>query len=210
MLNLRWIGAAAAAVALMASPATAKDETTFQAAPTEDIDEGPGDSVKAELSGGLMWRTEDEIWFELHAGDLEAEHAYTVWWVIFNNPEKCDGGAVALCSGNDLFRVGPDGALFYATGFVSDKDGVANTSAHLRAGDIPDGVPAPIPGEPAGGSDGLTPGNGFDAEVHVIVRRHVQTKNGDVHEQISTLNAGCDGKCTDERFFVFEANPPSN
>ena len=56
-------------------------------------------------AGGAGTLLRDETSVELRAefSGLDANAAYTLWWIIFNNPEECTTGeAPALCGEGDL------------------------------------------------------------------------------------------------------------
>jgi glucose/arabinose dehydrogenase len=66
-----------------------------------------------------LTRTDSGIAFSLQTTGLQAGHAVTIWWMVFN----------------------PDGSLSvqYAAGHVIDEGGAAEFGGHLRVGDT-DGV----------------------------------------------------------------------
>jgi hypothetical protein len=132
------------------------------------------------------------------AVELEAEDAYTMWWVIFNKPEDCSDGE---CGPNDAFLFDKNGerlfteegapqwnfpahaeiefALGRATGSVIDTDGTAEFRAHLPVEDDNEFDFGP----------GLL--NPFTAEVHLVIRTHSQMIPGLLHEQLNTPWGGC-------------------
>ncbi|MGH9672107.1 MAG: hypothetical protein ACRD44_02920, partial [Bryobacteraceae bacterium] len=61
--------------------------------------------------------------------------AYTIWIVIFNQPENCasPGG----CMAPDLANPGVDGSVVYGTGSIVGMDMVANFHGSLSAGAPP-------------------------------------------------------------------------
>jgi hypothetical protein len=73
----------------------------------------------ATVGASTLTRTDSGISFSLTTSGLEAGHAVTVWWMVFN----------------------PDGSLSvqYAAGHVIDEGGVAEFGDHLSVGDT-DGV----------------------------------------------------------------------
>ena len=72
-----------------------------------------------EVGTSTLTRTDSGIAFSLSTTGLEAGHAVTVWWMVFN----------------------PDGpvSVQYAAGHVIDEGGAAEFSGHLSVGDT-DGV----------------------------------------------------------------------
>jgi hypothetical protein len=73
----------------------------------------------APVGTSTLTRTGSGIAFSLSTAGLQAGHAVTVWWMVFN----------------------PDGSLSvqYAAGHVIDEGGAAEFGGHLRVGDT-DGV----------------------------------------------------------------------
>ncbi|WP_297762614.1 hypothetical protein [uncultured Muriicola sp.] len=115
--------------------------------------------------------------------------AYTIWWVIWNNPQDC--ATPGECNEGDFATpVEVEVEVMYAGGHVVGKNGKGNFSAHLKAGDdSPESMNESF-GFPSVG--GLTVGNTFGAEVHVVLRTHGPVVPGLVNEQISTYRGGCD------------------
>jgi hypothetical protein len=116
-------------------------------------------------------------------GMLTPNNVYTVWWVVFNNPAACS----VPCNANDLPNPAVRAAVFYAAGFITGPDGVGNVSGHVEAGVPPEGL-AVVEGT----AKGLEPGNGFGAEIHLVVRTHGAPINGRVDEQISSFEGACE------------------
>ncbi len=113
---------------------------------------------------------------------LDAGSAYTLWWIIFNNPAACDP---AGCAGEDLGTAGVEGSVMNATGRVADATGNATFSAFLPVGFIHTN-PSSLAGRQLFGP-GLQ--NLAGAEIHVVIRSHGPS-TGNI-EQISTLLADC-------------------
>jgi hypothetical protein len=145
-----------------------------------------------------LYRYKQRLEARVATSGLNENSAYTVWWVIFNNPSACVGG----CGGDDLHRPGVNAAVFYAAGFVTAGDGVGtedgtgNVSAWVNAGALPHGVDIDVPGQ-------LEPGNGYGAEVHIVVRTHGTINPGMVHQQIGSFNGGCNPTCANQQAGVF-------
>ena len=108
-------------------------------------------------------RTIDDISMNIDTTDLPIG-AYTVWWVIFNNPAGCSDGE---CGENDVLP--PPGtaeaevSALWATGGIVGPDRGGHFSARLGVGKDA------APGQVLFG-DGVT--NPMGAEVHIIVRYH--------------------------------------
>jgi hypothetical protein len=151
-------------------------------------------------------RSTDAIRMHVSTVDLDPGAAYTVWWVIFNNPENCS----APCNMDDIInpalRAAVQTAVGYAAGHVVSQDGKASFSARLRAGDLSgfgDGLDS-TPPPPLG--PGLL--NPMGAEVHLVIRSHGSQIPGFVDQQIHTFGGGCTiNTCVDKQFSIHM--PPS-
>jgi len=126
-------------------------------------------------------RNKNGITVNFMTTNLIPGHAYTLWWIIWNNPQYC--AVPGECNDPDFGNaeaVGVD--VLFAAGHVADEDGVGTFSGHLRV----DGAKG------AFSSLGLEDGNAFSAEVHLVLRSHGPAIPGMVNEQISTVGGGCD------------------
>ncbi|MFU8832950.1 MAG: hypothetical protein ACNA7J_12470 [Wenzhouxiangella sp.] len=157
-------------------------------------------------ASSALTRNDRGVSFQLHTSELAPDSAYTVWWVVFNNPEYCQGD---ICGLQDLpLPDFPDAdprveaALLWATGDVSNDLGRARFSAHLFAG-------ADAPGEVLFGPDPLLQDS--NAEIHLIVRSHGPraTLTGDeLNDALTTFAGGCaefeagPNDCADVQFSV--------
>ena len=110
-------------------------------------------STGVDVGGaGTLLRDETSVELRAEFSGLDASSAYTLWWIIFNNPEECTTGAApALCGEGDLNPdrdgegVNPvDRGVRNASGFITGGSGTANTTARLRVGPSPTG-PASTP-----------------------------------------------------------------
>ena len=144
-------------------------------------------------------RTRNEIWGNVLVTDLNPNSAFTIWAVIFNRPEECITNPVGPvhCSATDLAAVpNPARASAFNVGaFVTGSgNGTANVSFHIRSGAPPDGIFV-LFGEGGLNDNGVKPGlhqgNGFGAEVHVVIRTHGAIIPGAITAQLSMLNGGC-------------------
>ena len=187
--NSSFTGLAAAflVVALgMPLTASADPRSTYQTADFTTLSDG-----SAVGSAGTMIRSKKAVEVRLAMSGLDVNSAYTTWWFVWNDPSAC---ATDPCTAEDLFIRG--NSVFYAAGFVTDNSGTANLSVHLRSGKLPDGLQVLFPG-------GLKKGNGFDAEIHMIVRTHGPILPGSVGEQISMVGGACNPDCVDQIAIMF-------
>ncbi len=116
--------------------------------------------------------------------ELPAGNAVTLWWVIFNHPEKCTHGHLGLrCGGGDLLAFGGDPAVgssvLYADGHVIGGAGKGNYHASLATGDATGAL----------FGNGLT--NPLGADIHLVLHSHGPVIPGLVHEQTHSFGAGC-------------------
>ncbi|HEV8427033.1 MAG TPA: hypothetical protein VGQ41_03915 [Pyrinomonadaceae bacterium] len=143
-------------------------------------------------------RTRNEIWGSVHVTDLNPSSAFTIWAAIFNRPEECttNPAGPVHCSAADLSPVpNPARASAFNVGaFVTGDDGTANVSFHIRSGAPPEGASV-LFGEGGINDNGVRPGfhagNGFGAEVHVVIRAHGPIIPAAISAQLSQLNGGC-------------------
>ena len=139
-------------------------------------------------------RTADGVKTTVKAVDLTPNATYTLWWMIYNNPEACQNpvAGVSNCGEPDLGIPDVNATILHASGHVVGQDGVGNFAASLAAGDVSGCVP---PFGDFGLCGGLTDVEG--AEVHVALHSHGEIVPGLVHEQLSTFA----GACTPETSF---------
>ena len=200
-------------VILMASVCSyAVAQETFQSA--EMIEADTGNPV---VGGGVLLRSNDSITARLSTSGLQKNSSYTVWWVVFNTPSNCI--MPGACGPPDIFLNGASPPLnitqinlaeisvLYAAGFITGNDGVANVTAHLNAGEPPDGLAVNFGWM---GMSGLKTGNGHNAEVHMVVRSHGLSERSAwfdlaVGLATSTFMGECDqyNFCFDDQAIIF-------
>jgi hypothetical protein len=119
-------------------------------------------------------RNDNGVTGSVHTDQLIKGDAYTMWFVVFNNPGACVGG----CGADDLGRQGVNSSVVYATGHVVGGEG-NNFSGWLGVGD----------------TDGAVAGPGLldprSAEIHLVIRNHGAAIPGLIDEQIHSFNGGC-------------------
>lgn len=196
------------------------------------LESGPGKSFRQSgeihpfgtsddaRGGAVMMRSENEVSARLSVMDLDENSAYSVWWVVFNEPSNCL--TPHACGESDVFSE-PDVlhaeqipaakiSVFYADGFVSGSDGIANVYAYLKSGVLPEGTfvnfgwSDPVAGGPDANS-GLMAGNGVGAEIHLVVRTHGPAVAGSVGVQTTTFNGLCDIQNCEDQFAVVFPSP---
>lgn len=178
-----------AVVSLMGAaglPLIAHADHTFQSTNIVNLD--TGNMVRGAAT---LTRTLNSVEARVYTSELRKKAAYTVWWVIWNDPSECSDD----CGEDDIGVTG--NSVFHAGGFVTGTDGTANVNVHVDGGDIGDGVQVLIPG-------GLAESNGFGAEIHLVIRSHGRVRKGLAADQISTVEGACDvNNCFDHQGAVF-------
>ena len=142
------------------------------------------------LGASTLMRYDDEVDMTISTTGLEPRHAYSVWWVIFNNPDACSDecGADDFPAGVGGAETGPEppdpaveASVVWATGLIVSSEGAADFRARLEIGNPP-------------GVVGFGPGlvDPMNAEFHLIVRSHGRAVLGQVAEQIGTTKGLCE------------------
>jgi len=147
-------------------------------------------AITGEIVGkSILHRKKDRISVNFQTTDLTPGYAYTLWWVIWNNPGNCAvPGACIDTDFGDAEDVGVD--VLYATGLVASNGGIGNFSASLNVDDYSESINVSTFGLPFIG--GLHSGKTFGAEVHLVIRSHGPAIPGMVDEQIGSYEGGCD------------------
>lgn len=149
------------AIGLMSMAPVAQADIARERAPVVEI----ADTANVTGTSTLV-RSDRGLRAVLRTGGLVAGDAYTVWFIVFNNPAACDGA----CDGADLTNP--------AVGGVST----------LGAGKVVRGERSTFVMRMPVGSE-LT--NPHGAEIHFVVRTHGPALPGQADEQTTTLNGGC-------------------
>ncbi len=116
---------------------------------------------------------------------LEANNAYTLWWVTFNDPSGCIDG----CGGADVFAEleSAQVVLMNATGGTSTHLGNLVVSAWIEADGTSSGSGQLLAGE-------LASLDLDAAEVHIIRSHRPASEDADILEkQLQTVDGGCLG-----------------
>jgi len=179
--------ASGSAAALTASglpnPAASASAASKDTAPVFPFPMGSGPDIPGAYS--TLIRNDAGVTMTIHTSGLVPGNAYTVWWVIFNNPAACVDG----CGLDDLLdpvrSVATRVSLVFATGHVVGND-TANFGAWLGVGDLRDVLPKPP--SPAG-PYGLE--NARTAEVHLVIRSHGPADPQLLPDQINSFLDGC-------------------
>jgi len=129
--------------------------------------------------------------FNLKTTLLNPGSAYTLWMVVFNNPEECgDDG----CGGPDLGNAAVNGDVLFSAGSLAGSTGKATFAGNRKTGDNSGSLFGPD-------APGII--DSHKAEIHFVVRTHGEKIPGSIREQISTVGGGCDvNDCEDVQFAV--------
>jgi hypothetical protein len=147
-------------------------------------------------SAATLVRSQHGVEMRVAATHLDPNSAYTVWWVVFNRPAGCLGP----CGSSSLAVPAARASVFYAAGFMTGDDGTGNVTAHMEDGTLPIGLEVTADGTVVG----MDRGNGFAAEIQLVVRAHGAILVGTAHEQIGSFNGGCPpNTCMNQQVAVF-------
>ncbi|MDN3667768.1 hypothetical protein QWY93_19515 [Echinicola jeungdonensis] len=148
----------------------------------------------------------------LHAEELIAGNAYTIWFVIFNAPENC---ATSPCGEPDIFNPETMTDVSFGGGNIAGNSSIT-ISGHKKVGDLSGsampffndllGLDIPIFGliDPWG------------AEVHLVLRSHGPKVPANMPDLINSFDGGCTtfldagqvtddpGECADSHFAIFQ------
>jgi hypothetical protein len=158
----------------------------------------------APMTGAtILTRRGSSVSLELSTTGLQPFGAYSLWWAVFNNPEKCTQGVPPdRCGVPDLPGLGGDPAidavLLWGGGGVAGFLGDLTLSAELERRQPPGEV---VMGNPRGLNDV------FGADIHVVIRSHGAAVPGGAAAQIGSFNGGCPpAGCTNVQFSVHQSD----
>lgn len=160
----------------------AKAKTTSKQ--TVDVYDGTQAALPV-VGSSTLHRNANGITATFRAEGLMPGHTFTVWWVVWNAPEECDGP----CDDPDFFNPDVLVEVLYAGGNVAGNNGKISISAHLNEGDDGGSVNE-LFGLPD--IDGGALIDALAAEVHLVLRSHGPKIPGMVNDQISSYVGGCD------------------
>lgn len=161
-------------------------------------------------------RGKNYLQFNIHTTNLP-QGAYTVWYIIFNDPSSCagPGSSGGVCGENDLFL--PSTSVVWATGKIVHANGIGNFSDRIYVGEqrtetiiLGDDLNSPLEYPQT-------------AEVHLIIKYHGHPSDDSelLYDQLHTLLGNCDEnggansfdagpvfgiQCFDPQVAVFKAN----
>ncbi len=149
-------------------------------------------------------RKERGVMGEFRSPGLNPSEVYTLWMIIFENPELCSDGQCGsddIVDSNGKLMVNPDGSIgtpgvnvssLWVDGTISDPIGRAAFRIRVEKNQAP--------GEVLYGP-GLT--DPIGSEIHFVARTHGERLPGRINEQLSTLAGGCDvNQCQNQQYAI--------
>ena len=174
--GLTSLAAALLLSAGLAAPAQAADRSNVYQ-PVNCNDE---DIPCVDVGESRLLRTGDGLVATVTTSRLHKGRAYSLWWLIFNNPDQC---ATTPCSLDDLANEDAGGAVIWASGGVAGDFGTGQrASGHFTA--------VLNEGETGEDSD-VALEDAETAEVQIIIRSHGRANKNNVGDQTTSLNGGC-------------------
>lgn len=142
-----------------------------------------GDMIQFGTS--QLIRTPNGVNFRVSVTGLEPGHAYTLWIVPFNAPERCgEPSAISLCGGSDVVNDAARPDMMYAAGRIASGTGTATFAGRLSVGDTGSvNAPAGLP------AYGLLDPRG--AEIQFFVHHHGPMLPAFMPDMIQTVAGGC-------------------
>lgn len=158
----------------------------------------PVKSADGSVTGySRLTRTSDSVSFRLLTTHLEAGHAFTIWWVVFNHPENCGASASTAprCGMADMANPAVDASALRADGDVVGAFGIGWFSGSLAVDDATEAIVGTGLHNPAG------------ADIHFVVRDHgpVSPDPDIAYQQTHTFDV-CNPTCTDVQTSVHQAS----
>ncbi len=137
----------------------------YQTANVWDTSVGPTQRIGA----GWLVRSKSGIRGRVMTNVPTSGDPYTLWIVIFNNPGACVDG----CNDEDLANPEVQGIAYNGTGAISASNihgtGILNLDFEIESGKLPNGQFVLFPFDER---RALRRGNGFNAEVHLVIDQH--------------------------------------
>lgn len=144
-------------------------------------------SGAVEGASAQLVRNDSGVTFNFHARELNAGHAYTIWFIVVNDPAAC---ATNPCTGADfvLNADAVDADIVYGAGHVAGESGRATFSGHISTGDLP----------------GSWYGNGFSnprgSEIYLTLNDHGPLIPEMAEDMIHSYRGGCTDESLPEIF----------
>ena len=180
-MNKKALLAAGLALSIATCPALADDDDDdnngkrqrYQTANVFDALPPPAGNPDRRLGAAWLVRSKNHVRGRIMSLVPTPGDPYTLWIVVFNNPSACSNVPVPGCDATDLGNPAVRGIVFNGTGAISPSDGfgggVFNVDFEIKTGKLPNGLFVLFPFDTR---TGISRGNGFKAEIHLIVDQH--------------------------------------
>lgn len=130
-------------------------------------------------------RNNNSVSARINSLELPPGQAFTMWIIVFNNPEFC---ATTPCGAPDLFNSAVQGDALFASGHVVGGSGTGTFAGQVSLGDASGSALNEI-GFPELAVGLLDP---YGAEIHVVLHSHGPKQTGrTLKQQISSFTGGC-------------------
>lgn len=138
---------------------------------------GMAGAVGSGAAAALV-RRDNGVSFTFQTANLRPGNAYTVWFVVVNNPSAC---TTIPCSAPDIIlNPATNSQLTYGAGHIAGGAGQATFAGAFQAGALPDGWLA---------------GRGLEqpltAEIHLVLNDHGPALAAYLPDMIKTYRGGC-------------------
>lgn len=151
---------------------------------------------------------------------VEAGHAFTLWWIAFNNPTACSAPG---CGEDDIFTFDSNGnitglnvpqiqaadiSVFGTGGAVSNPGGRLRISSEIMEGAAFEAGQLVIGRDADGAIFGVSDVTGLvdaqAAEIHLVVQDHgvAHEEPSLLEQQITQFHGACNPNCSDIQFSV--------
>lgn len=135
--------------------------------------------------GATLIRTNEGLSYDFHTTQLNPGSAYTMWVVIFNKPQNCQG--VEGCLPPDLSLPSVQASILYGgSSHIAGEEGYGHFQGSVEEGSPASGISVNIP---LGTANGLM--DPMNAEIHLMVHDHGPIIAGLAVDQLSTFTGGC-------------------
>lgn len=144
------------------------------------------DFTQVDGASSRLVRTPNGVSYAVTTTGLTAGNAYTLWIMIFNNPDGCAAFAPAPgCGEPDIGNPAAQPDMMYAAGGIAGESGKATFAGHRAADDPAGSINAPV-GMPAFGLI-----NPSGAEIWLAVHDHGAKIPAFMPDMIQTVAGGC-------------------
>ncbi len=139
---------------------------------------GNGKSGPVDGAWARLVRNQNGIAYQIHAHELHAGNAYSLWLVVVNNPDAC---AATPCSAVDILTNPATDSQVRSggTGTVAGAAGKGTLAGAAKVGPL------------SGWLEGRSLADPYSAEVHLVINDHGPMLPAFMPGMIKTYRAGC-------------------